>query len=124
MGQLSAAAFQGYVAANAGSIAAGPFALYSVSLSAILPTQNNEGYSEVGTKTAAWDLIGSGAALNAALLSSIEPVVIGPGGALYLLDGHHTFTSLANSTWGSSNPTVYVNVIANWSGLKIGRAHV
>ena len=36
---------------------------------------------------------------------------------LYLTDGHHTFTALENSAYGSSNPNVYVNVIANYSNL-------
>jgi autotransporter-associated beta strand protein len=117
MGQLTTSAFTTYNAANAGSIAAGPFALYTVSLDSLLPTQINEGYAEVNYKTAGFDDLTSSAAVEADLLGYIEPVVIGPGGALYLLDGHHTLTAVANSMWGASNPTVYVNVVANYSNL-------
>lgn len=115
-GQLAASAFQAYNAANAASIAAGPFALYTVSVGSIQPTQLNEGFTEVGKKAAGFDLL-SPAGLQANLLTSIEPVVIGPGGKLYLTDGHHTFTALDKSIYGASNPTVYVNVIANYSNL-------
>ena len=44
-------------------------------------------------------------------------MVIGPGGQLYLTDGHHTFTALEDSIYGASNPNVFVNVIANFSNL-------
>ncbi|MDQ0390623.1 autotransporter outer membrane beta-barrel domain-containing protein [Labrys monachus] len=115
-GQLTAAAFQAYDAADAGSIVAGPGALYSVSLDAIHPTQMNEGLTEVGKKIAGFDLE-SPSQLQADLLTDIEPVVIGPGGQLYVTDGHHTFTALQESVYGASNPTVYVNVIANYSNL-------
>ncbi len=96
---------------------AGPGALYSVNVNSISPTQLNEGFTEVNKKTAGFDLITTQTALTANLLTDIEPVVIGPGGKLYLTDGHHTFTALINSTWGASNPTVYVDVIANYSNL-------
>jgi autotransporter-associated beta strand protein len=76
----------------------------------------NEGFSEVGKKAAGFDLL-TPAQLSSNLLTDIEPVVIGPGGKLYLTDGHHTFTALEDSIYGSSNPLVYVNVIANYSNL-------
>src|ERR1700759_2589718 len=97
MTQLTPANFQSYDPANAGSIQAGPLALFSVSLSSILPTQLNEGYAEVGTKAAGYDAFSSLSQVEADLLTDVEPVVIGPGGKLYLLDGHHTFTALADS---------------------------
>jgi autotransporter-associated beta strand protein len=115
-GQLPASAFQAYNPATAGTITPGPFALFSVPVNQIRPTQLNEGFTEIGRKTAGWDLVAP-SQLNATLLTNIEPVVIGPGGQLYLTDGHHTFTSLLNSNYGASNPTVYVNVIANFSNL-------
>jgi autotransporter-associated beta strand protein len=115
--QLPASAFQTYNAADAGSIVASPFALYAVSVDSLLPTQMNEGLTEVDYKAAGFDLISSASALQADLLGDIEPVVIGPGGKLYLTDGHHTFTALEDSIWGPSDPTVYVNVIANYSNL-------
>jgi hypothetical protein len=64
------------------------------------PTQMNEGFTEVGKKTTGFDLL-TPAQLQANLLTDIEPVVIGPGGQLYLTDGHHTFTALENSIYGA-----------------------
>jgi len=117
-GQLAASAFQTYNSANAASIAPGRFALYSVAVDSLMPTQLNEGLTEVGKKTAAFDLL-TPAELQANLLTDIEPVVVGPGGKLYLTDGHHTFTALEDSIYGASNPTVFVNVIANYSDLTM-----
>ena len=106
---------QPYNASDASAVVAGPLAIYAVPVDDIAPTQMNEGFTEVDAKAAAFDLFTTSAALEADLIGDIEPVVIGPGGQLYLLDGHHTFTALLNSTWGASDPTVYVNVIANYS---------
>jgi len=114
-GQLSASAFQAYDPATASSIVPGVFSLYVVPVSSIRPTQMNEGFAEVGKKTAGFDLLAP-SQLQANLLTDIEPVVIGPGGVLYLTDGHHTFTALQNSIYGG-NPNVYVNVVANYSNL-------
>lgn len=116
-GQLPQSAFQTYNASNAGSITAGPFSLYTVPVASLHPTQMDEGLAEVSKKTAGTDLLSTTAALNTYLLGYIEPVVIGPGGVLYLTDGHHTFTALLDSTYGASNPNVYVNVIANYSSM-------
>jgi len=109
--------FQTYDPANAGTIEAGPLALFSVSVNSILPTQLNEGFVEVGNKAAGYDLFSSLSQVESNLLTDVEPVVIGPGGKLYLLDGHHTFTALEDSIWGASNPNVFVNVIANYSDM-------
>jgi hypothetical protein len=114
--QLPVLAFLTYNPATSSSIAPGPFALYQVSVDGLYATQLNEGLTEIGKKTAGFDLLTS-SQLQSNLLTSIEPVVIGPGGKLYLTDGHHTFTALENSVYGASNPTVYVNVIANYSNL-------
>ena len=116
MGQLPSSAFQAYDPSNASSIQPGPFALYTVSVDQILPTQMNEGFAEVGTKTTGWNLVSS-SSLQSTLLTDIEPVVIGPDGKLYLLNGHHTYTSLIESNFGASNPTVYVNVVGNFSSM-------
>ncbi|MGO4686107.1 autotransporter domain-containing protein [Hyphomicrobium sp. 2TAF46] len=117
-GQLPASAFQNYDASVAASIAAGPTALYTVRVNDILPTQANLGFAEIGKKVSAYDLLTpSGLANDLLTGGSIEPVVIGPGGKLYLTNGHHTFTSLQQSIYGASNPLVYVNVIANYSNL-------
>ncbi len=115
-GQLPASAFATYNPAAASTIVAGPLALFSVSVDSIRPTQLNEGLTEVGKKTAGFDLL-TASQLQANLLTSIEPVVIGPGGQLFLTDGHHTLTALQDSIFGPSNPTVFVNVIANFSNL-------
>ena len=126
-GQLTTSPFQAYNAANASTIVPGPFALFTVGLNQISPTQENVGFNEVNKKADGFNIVTTAAgpvnittalaALDnsANLLSSIEPVVIGPNGQLYLTDGHHTFRALLNSAYGSSNPTVYVNVIANFS---------
>lgn len=84
-GQLPASAFQSYNASAASSIAAGPFALYTVPVNDILPTQANLGFAEIGKKVSAYDLLTpSGLANDLLSGGSIEPVVIGPGGKLYL----------------------------------------
>ncbi len=115
-GQLPDTAFQTYDAANASTIQAGPFSLFKVPVNSVQPTQLNLGFYEVGKKITGYDLLGP-TGLTKDLLTSVEPVVIGPGGVLYLTNGHHTFTSLTKSIYGSANPTVYVNVIANYSNL-------
>lgn len=115
-GQLPAATFQTYDALAASSIVAGPFALYLAPVNSILPTQLNLGFIEVGKKITAYDLENP-SQLVKDLQTSIEPVVIGPGGKLYLTNGHHTFASLQESIYGASNPNVYLNVIANYSNL-------
>ncbi|WP_163071517.1 hypothetical protein, partial [Acinetobacter baumannii] len=78
-GQLPTTAFQTYDAGVASSIVAGPFALYLVPVNTVLPTPMNLGFAEVGKKIAAYDLL-TPAGLASDLRSSIEPVVIGPGG--------------------------------------------
>jgi autotransporter-associated beta strand protein len=115
-GQLTASAFQTYDPATASSIVPGAFALFQVSVNSLRPTQINEGLTEIGKKATGFDLLAP-SQLQSNLLTAIEPVVIGPGGQLFLTDGHHTFTALQDSIYGSSNPNVFVNVIANFSNL-------
>lgn len=87
-------------------------------MSSIDPTQLNLGFTEIGKKVSAYDLLTPAGLANDLLTGgSIEPVIIGPGGVLYLTNGHHTFTALTRSIYGASNPNVYVNVIANYSNL-------
>ena len=100
----------------------GLFALYSVPVESLAPTQINVGDAEVNAKAAAFNLIPRKPALTSDLLGTVEPVVIGPNGQLYQTDGHHSFVALEDSIWGLSNPsnpnpTVYVQVIANYSNL-------
>jgi autotransporter-associated beta strand protein len=106
--------FTAYNPADASSITPGIFSLYSVPVDELSPTQSNVGFSEVGEKENAWNLVPANQ-LQSTLLGDVEPVVIGPGGQLYQVNGHHTFTSLQDSVYGASDPTVYVNVIANYS---------
>src|ERR1700761_3340843 len=115
-GQLPATAFATYDPSAASSIVPGPLALFAVPVDSLHPTQLDEGFAEVGKKVAGFDLLAP-SQLQSNLLTDIEPVVIGPGGQLYLTDGHHTLTALENSIYGSSNPTVYVYVVANYSNL-------
>lgn len=117
MGQLPASAFQTYDPADADTVEAGPFALYQVTVDDLSATQLNVGFTEVDKKADGFDELTSLSALDADLLGDIEPVVIGPGGVLYQTDGHHTFLALIDSGWGGSDPTVDVNVIANFSNL-------
>jgi outer membrane autotransporter protein len=119
-GQLPAGAFQAYDPANASTIQPGPFSLYTVSVDQLQPTQLNEGFTEVDKKADGFNVL-QPSQLQSNLLPDIEPVVIGPGGILYLTDGHHTFTALEDSSYGASDPTVYVNVIANYSNLTIAQ---
>ena len=115
-GQLPASVFQVYNPANASTIQPGPFSLFTVPVDQLLPTQMNEGFTEVDKKATGFDILQpSQQETTASLLGDIEPVVIGPGGKLYLTDGHHTFTALEDSAYGSINLPVYVNVIANYS---------
>ncbi len=117
MGQLPSWAFQLYNPGNAGTIQAGPFSLFQVSVDSLAATQLNVGFIEVDKKADGFDELTSQTALAANLLTDIEPVVIGPGGVLYQTDGHHTFLALIDSGWGGTDPTVDVNVIANYSNL-------
>jgi fibronectin-binding autotransporter adhesin len=112
--QVPADEFTPYDPADASSIAPGIFSLYSVPVNSLSPTQFNVGFAEVAKKQADWNLVPA-AQLQATLLESVEPVVIGPGGQLYQINGHHSFDSLQQSIYGASNPTVYVNVVANYS---------
>lgn len=113
--QVPLADFTTYNPADASSITPGIFALYSIPVDELSPTQFNVGFSEVAEKTNAWNLVPA-SQLQSTLLGDVEPVVIGPGGQLYQINGHHTFTSLQQSVYGASDPTVYVDVVANYSG--------
>ncbi len=115
--QLTTSAFTPYSPADASSITPGLFSLYSIPVDSLIPTQINIGDAEVNAKTNAFNLITTQSALTTDLLGTIEPVVIGPNGQLYQTDGHHSFVALENSVWGASNPTAYVEVIANYSNL-------
>jgi autotransporter-associated beta strand protein len=115
-GQVSLSSFQTYDPTMASTIVPGTLALFQVPVNTLRPTQLNEGFTEVNKKATGFDLL-TPSQLQANLLTDVEPVVIGPGGQLFLTDGHHTFTALQNSIYGPSNPNVFVNVIANFSNL-------
>src|SRR5580700_8847847 len=97
--QVPADEFTPYNPADASSITPGIFALYSVPVNSLSPTQFNVGFAEVAKKQADWNLVPA-SQLQTTLLESVEPVVIGPGGQLYQINGHHTFDSLAQSIYG------------------------
>src|ERR1700722_2813712 len=69
--QLPASAFQTYNPANAASIAPGPFSLFTVPVDSLLPTQINEGFTEVDSKTTGFDLL-TPSQLQSNLLGDIE----------------------------------------------------
>jgi hypothetical protein len=71
--QLISSQFQVYNPSDAGTIVAGPIALYTVSVDSLLPTQLNEGSTEVGKKAAGFDLE-TPAQLQTALLTEMELV--------------------------------------------------
>lgn len=54
----------------------------------------------------------------AEILAQLKTVVVGPGGTLYLTDGHHTFTTLRELADGGDELPVWVRVAANYSGAE------
>ncbi|MFJ2297068.1 ParB/Srx family N-terminal domain-containing protein [Streptomyces sp. NPDC087894] len=53
-------------------------------------------------------------------LAAMKTAVVGPGGQLYLTDGHHTFTSLLETPDGGPRMHVRVRITDNFSGLSTG----
>ena len=105
-GQLPASAFQIYNPSQAGSIQAGPFALLHGAGGSAAADPDERRLHRGRQEDRRLRHPRAVAAVNAICLTDIEPVVIGPGGLLYLTDGHHTFTALQDSSYGSSDPTV------------------
>lgn len=56
-GQLPASVFQVYNPANASTIQLGPFSLFTVPVDQLLPTQMNEGFTEVDKKATGFDIV-------------------------------------------------------------------
>ncbi|TDC79281.1 chromosome partitioning protein ParB [Streptomyces hainanensis] len=52
-------------------------------------------------------------------IAVMKTVVIGPGGKLYLTDGHHTFTSFWEAQGGGSDTRIRVRVVDNLSDLSM-----
>lgn len=50
--------------------------------------------------------------------AAMKTVVVGPGGALYLTDGHHTLTSFLEAADGGPKTSVRLRVTGNLSGLS------
>ncbi|MGI4812524.1 MAG: ParB/Srx family N-terminal domain-containing protein [Janthinobacterium lividum] len=50
----------------------------------------------------------------------LRPVVVGPGGNLYLTDGHHTMSAYAELPDGGLDLQIHVLVTANYSSLATG----
>ena len=61
---------------------------------------------------------GPAPAAGSAAAGSLKTVVIGPQGALYLTDGHHTFTTLNELADGGPKLPVWVRVVANYSATR------
>ncbi|MER6094025.1 ParB/Srx family N-terminal domain-containing protein [Streptomyces bluensis] len=51
-------------------------------------------------------------------LAAMKTVVVGPGGALYLTDGHHSLTSFWEAADGGPKTPIRLRVTANLSGLS------
>ena len=120
-GQLPANAFQTYTGpSRVLGIQPGPFSLLAVPVNVLQPTQINAGFQEIAKKESDWNIVPA-SQLQSVLLSDLEPVVIGPGGTIWQTNGHHTFDSLQQSIYGASDPTVYVNVIGNFSSMTMSQ---
>ncbi len=78
------------------------------------PTQFALGWREVAHKQRRFGALPA-EAVRAQLIEKDVPVVIGPGGVPYLLDGHHTLRALLEST--AAEKTAYGRIRANWSDL-------
>ena len=50
--------------------------------------------------------------------SDINTVIVGPGGKLYLTDGHHSFSTFYDMKEGGKSLPVYVKVQENWSSAS------
>jgi hypothetical protein len=55
-----------------------------------------------------------------ATIAPMKTAVVGPGGQLYLTDGHHTFTSFWHAPDGGPSTRVRVRVLGNLSHLSPG----
>jgi len=51
-------------------------------------------------------------------VKDINTVIVGPGGKLYLTDGHHSFSTFFDMKQGGPTLPVYVQVQENWSSEK------
>lgn len=89
-------------------------AAYQLDATRLHPTQFSVGLREVVFKRAAIDKL-TPAKLAAYLQDKDVPVVIGPGGVPYMIDGHHTISALLYSA--QADKTVYGHILANWSEL-------
>ena len=56
--------------------------------------------------------------LGSVAADALKTVVVGPGGVLYLTDGHHTFTVLNELADGGAMLPVWVRVAANYSDAE------
>lgn len=87
-------------------------AAYRLDATKLHPTQFSVGLREVVYKKAAIDKMAP-ADLAAYLQDKDVPVVIGPGGVPYMIDGHHTISALLYSA--QPDKTVYGHILANWA---------
>lgn len=88
MGQLTAYDFQSYLGNTIQdeAIEADPLALFTASASDVSASYLNAEFAEAGDKASGADLLATLSAVRASRLEDIEPVIIGPGRNLDLLN--------------------------------------
>lgn len=88
----------------------------SINAHLLRPTQGVIGFREVSAKRKKIEKQSS--RKRAAYLQKKNlPIVIGPGGAAWMVDGHHTLCALLVAD--VSDKTAYGRIIANWSELPV-----
>lgn len=85
---------------------------YTIDARRLHPTQFSLGLREVDAKRKAIEGMNA-AELVGYLKEKDVPLVIGPGGVPYMIDGHHTIRAVLESN--QPGKTVYGHVLANWS---------
>lgn len=85
-----------------------------LNISEVFPTQVNLGMKEVAHKIKLIKNM-STQEFDQYLELKITPVVIGPGGKIYVVDHHHHIYSLIKS----EKKQVYVHILSNWSSLSV-----
>ena len=90
-------------------------ALIKVKIEQAKPTQINSGHLEIESRMANVEIAKKrGAeALDKLMRKKAGQVVKGPGGQLFLIDGHH----MASALYHSQQKEMYVTVVADWSAM-------
>ncbi|MGB5596658.1 MAG: ParB/Srx family N-terminal domain-containing protein [Crocosphaera sp.] len=90
-----------------------------VSINKLHPTQSNVGMYQIEYNKALLEVIDEGksdeySSIKDYLKDKEIPVVVGPGGNLYLTDRHHTLRGIWEYYEGNPNIKVDIKVIENW----------